>query len=384
MNGTEAEPDPGSNGWWSAGRKVPTDSPAAGSATGRQAQQARPTRPSTTSVSADESQWFTPTTPLTPTTPHPRPDHRLAAHRDANSGSATETTKVRTPQFPPAETTKVRTPQSPPTETTKVRTPQSPPTETTKVGTPQSLDGNGGPATETAKVGTPQSLDGNGGPASGRRRRRRTSEPEAAVWVNARPEVLQSCGVALRRMGDEVRSVGVTSTARREGRTTIAMGMAEAASLGGRNTILIDLDLQRPGIPGAAAEQNVAGIRQYLRGEAPIHECLFRVSDHLQVVNAGGVDPDHHVARSDRFADLIAELSRRCEVLVADLPSLQSGVDAARMSDVFESVVLVVRAGGVTIPQIEESVAVLGRRPVVVLNGKGRAKRTLFGRTRGL
>jgi len=358
VNGTEAEPDPGSNGWWSAGRKVPTDSPAAGSATGRQAQQARPTRPSTTSVSADESQWFTPTTPLTPTTPHPRPDHRLAAHRDANSGSATETTKVRTPQ--------------------------SPPTETTKVGTPQSLDGNGGPATETAKVGTPQSLDGNGGPASGRRRRRRTSEPEAAVWVNARPEVLQSCGVALRRMGDEVRSVGVTSTARREGRTTIAMGMAEAASLGGRNTILIDLDLQRPGIPGAAAEQNVAGIRQYLRGEAPIHECLFRVSDHLQVVNAGGVDPDHHVARSDRFADLIAELSRRCEVLVADLPSLQSGVDAARMSDVFESVVLVVRAGGVTIPQIEESVAVLGRRPVVVLNGKGRAKRTLFGRTRGL
>jgi hypothetical protein len=38
----------------------------------------------------------------------------------------------------------------------------------------------------------------------------------------------------------------------------------------------------------------------------------------------------------------------------------------------------------VTIPEIEESISVLGGRPVVVLNGKGRPKRTLFGRTKGI
>jgi Mrp family chromosome partitioning ATPase len=319
-------PDLGSNGWWSAGQRVPGG------------------RSSIGPVPADDSR------PRTPTTPQPRRNYPR-------------------PTATPGQTAS-RGPAA--TETAKTETPPAPgPTGGTETA-------------EAAKVETPPTPQPSSDRKSRRRRQKRTPGPGAPVWVSARPEVLRSCAVALRRMGDEVGSIGVTSTARREGRTTIAMGMAEAVSANGRNAILVDLDLQRPELRGAAAEQNVAGVRQILRGDASSEECLHRVGEHLQIIHAGSRDADQNVVRSDRIADLIAELSGRCDVVVADLPSLQSGVDAARMSDEFESVVLVVRAGGVTIPEIEESISVLGGRPVVVLNGKGRPKRTLFGRTKGI
>jgi Mrp family chromosome partitioning ATPase len=69
------------------------------------------------------------------------------------------------------------------------------------------------------------------------------------------------------------------------------------------------------------------------------------------------------------LADLIQQLGDRCDVMVADLPPMSSGVTAARIADLFESVTLVVRAGGVTVPDIEQTASVLSQRPFVILNG---------------
>jgi Mrp family chromosome partitioning ATPase len=343
----EPLPDLGSNGWWSAGQRVPGS------------------RSSIGPVPADESR------PRTPTTPQPRRNYlRPTVSSAPTAAEATEAAKTETAPAPG----RTAATEAATAEAAKVETPPAPqPTAATETAT-----------AEAAKVETPPAPQPSGDRASRRRQQKRSSGQGAPVWVNARPEVLRSCAVALRRMGDEVGSIGVTSTVHREGRTTIAMGMAEAVAANGRNAILVDLDLQRPRGRGAPAEQDVAGVRQILSGAASSDECLRRIGEHLQVIHAGRFDAGENVVRSDRIADLITDLARRCDVVVADLPSLQSGVDAARMSDEFESVVLVVRAGGVTIPEIEESVSVLGGRPVVVLNGKGRAKRTLFGRKKGL
>ena len=62
-------------------------------------------------------------------------------------------------------------------------------------------------------------------------------------WV--RSEVLDACVVALRRMGGaKLRSVGVTSAGRGEGRSTVAAAMAVIqATEYVRKTIYIELDL---------------------------------------------------------------------------------------------------------------------------------------------
>ena len=103
-------------------------------------------------------------------------------------------------------------------------------------------------------------------------------------------------------------------------------------------------------------------------------------------VLAQTVDLTEIVARSGRLFDLIEELRDHCDVLIADLPPLSSGVIAARMADLFESVALVVRAGRVSVPHIEKSVSVLNQRPFVILNAEAvpassRVRRT-FRRSR--
>ena len=74
------------------------------------------------------------------------------------------------------------------------------------------------------------------------------------------------------------------------------------------------------------------------------------------------------------------------EIVIADLPPLSSGVTAARIADLFESVILVVRAGKVAVPEIEKAASVLTQRPFVILNGieaprQGRIRRIIGRRS---
>ena len=191
-------------------------------------------------------------------------------------------------------------------------------------------------------------------------------------WASVRPEVLDSCSVALRRMGDsDITSVAVTSTSRREGRTTVAVGLAAAASMElGRKTILVDLDLEHAAIDQMTSVGPSPGVIEYLYREATVEDCLQPVDHLVEVVRAGlPRDQAGVTARMGRLTDLIQQLGDRCDVLIADLPPLSSGVTTARIADLFQSVTLVVRAGGIAVPQIEETASVLAQRPFVVLNG---------------
>lgn len=198
--------------------------------------------------------------------------------------------------------------------------------------------------------------------------------PDSAIsWPAIRPEVMEACSMALRRMGDsQCRSVAVTSAARREGRTTIAIGLATAsASQEDRPTLLLDLDVERGTIGGQRSLQSSPGVTEFLHGHASLEECLQRTSDRLAIMPAGTpCSLEDVAARSRRLLDLIEESRDCCEVLIADLPPLSSGVVAARMADLFESVALVVRAGRVSVPRIEKSVSVLNQRPFVILNAE--------------
>ena len=185
------------------------------------------------------------------------------------------------------------------------------------------------------------------------------------------PEILQSCGLALRRMGDATRSVAVTSTTRREGRTTIAIGLAAAAAAMGNKTILIDLDVLHRDIKDVVRLDDWPGLTDYLEGRASADDCLQPAGRRLEVVTAGTSADISIGERMDELDHLLKDLRGQCDLLVADLPQLEAGVLAAQMADLFDSVALVVRAGGVTMPSLEQAVSVLSQRPHVIMNQIG-------------
>src|SRR5437588_11813048 len=82
-------------------------------------------------------------------------------------------------------------------------------------------------------------------------------------------EILDGCRRALLGLGDPLPHViGVTSAIRGEGRTTIALGLAEAATIDhGFRVLILDLDgAGRPGIATRLELREKPGIAEILRG----------------------------------------------------------------------------------------------------------------------
>ena len=196
-------------------------------------------------------------------------------------------------------------------------------------------------------------------------------------------EIMGSCSVALRLMGDgELTSLAVTSSLRGEGRTTIAIGLTAAAVMERRRTaVLVDLDVERGSIERRMSLSPGPSLLELLEGTATLDDCLIPVDEKVRVLRAGPHrDAISLVARQDQLENLLNDLRSRCDILVADLPPLSSGITTAHLADLFQRIALVVRAGATPVPEIDRLASTLTQRPFVMLNRIELRRRSLFGR----
>ena len=165
-------------------------------------------------------------------------------------------------------------------------------------------------------------------------------------------------------------SMAVTSGTRREGRTTVAVALAAATATElHRSTVLVDLDVHGSGIASALPVQHAPGIVEVLSGDASLIECLQPMGQNLRVLSLGGQHDMSDIAgQITAIRQVVEELQDHCDVIVADLPPLGAGATTGRLADLFQSVTLVVRAGGVPIPDLEKAATILGQPPFVILN----------------
>jgi len=184
------------------------------------------------------------------------------------------------------------------------------------------------------------------------------------------PEVLDACVVALRRMGGPaLQTVGVTSSVRGEGRSTVAAAMAVThASEYRRRTILVECDAHKSPAARRFRLAESPGVAEVMRGDVNIEDCIQWVTDHLGVVVAGADPSMAALLRGSAAEDIVEELSRQADTLVLDLPPLEKGAGGVQLVDLCEAVALVVRAG-VSRHQLEDATAALTTPPFVILNG---------------
>ena len=205
------------------------------------------------------------------------------------------------------------------------------------------------------------------------KRRRQVGAADGSTSVRARlmaesrghwARVTEECSSALQWMGGpEV--LGVTSCARGEGRSTIAVGMAFAQAYRATTTILLEADLDKPSLARVLDLQEGPGVAELLRNEAELEECIQVADDRLAVVTAGAV--------RDQAADLLPELVRRdlvagvskmYDALVVDLPPfVDFGVGLARSCP---AIVTVVRAGSTPLEAVERLGSELDHPPVML------------------
>lgn len=193
-----------------------------------------------------------------------------------------------------------------------------------------------------------------------------------ATWVPT--AVVASVTQAMARIGASP-SIGITSLSRRAGRTTIAAAAAVALSYELEfRTVVVDLDLGRPGLHEVTRRPLGPGMADYLAGNVELADCLHWENEKLAVVTAGSMAGDRLPSLA-QVRGALAAIGEHADVVIADLPPLPPHGQGAQLALHCATTVLVMRAGRTPQEELRRGVRTLGRTPAVVINRAERAPR---------
>jgi succinoglycan biosynthesis transport protein ExoP len=187
----------------------------------------------------------------------------------------------------------------------------------------------------------------------------------------------------------DAKTVMITSGTAGEGKSTTAANLAVALAKAGTRVTVVDLDLRQPGISRLFDVKNGPGITDValkratlrtattliMKGAAPGESLPEPGSDaqrldegSLHFVGAGTAPPDPGAFIASRaFADILAGLKRRSDVVLIDAAPLLSIADTMALTDQVDAVLVVVRLSSARRPMVEELKRVLDSSPVSVL-----------------
>jgi len=161
----------------------------------------------------------------------------------------------------------------------------------------------------------------------------------------------------------------VTSSAPREGKTTLSSNLAASFARGGSRTLLIDGDLRRPRVHRATDGDNGIGLSSVLSGRATLAEAVApsTAEPNLFVLPSGPIPQDPaELLGSRRMEDLLAEARRTYDRVILDSPPVASVTDPCILARLADAVVLVIAHGRTStqlIRRARESLEAVGVKP---------------------
>jgi polysaccharide biosynthesis transport protein len=147
----------------------------------------------------------------------------------------------------------------------------------------------------------------------------------------------------LSTAADGCRTVIVTSSVPREGKTTVSTNLALGLSQGGLRVLLMDADLRRSRVHRQLELEGDAGLSQVLAGIIPLDKALRTLpGTTLMVLPAGPCPPNPpELLSSAKFAELLKTLEARFDWIIIDSPPIMAVADAALLANQATGVVFV-------------------------------------------
>ena len=166
-----------------------------------------------------------------------------------------------------------------------------------------------------------------------------------------------------RRDGARGTSLMLTGSNTREGTTAVACGLAIAMAETGAKVVLVDANMRTPGVGRYLPLDNSRGLADVLAGTATVPGVLQDSLDGRLTVLPSGEhlpDPGELLALPSLRATL-HDLTDRFDIVLVDAPPLHSTADAAVLSKVTDSALLVVRANHTRTTDVQRSMDLLQR-----------------------
>jgi len=139
----------------------------------------------------------------------------------------------------------------------------------------------------------------------------------------------------------------ITSSGPREGKSTTVVNLAVTMAQSGARTVVVDTDMRRSRLHKSFGVSNDVGVSNVILGEASVFDVLQPGGvEGLSMLPCGPIPPNPaELLHTDRFRQLIDDLSGRFDRVLFDSPPVGAVTDALVLSSMVDGVVLVIQAG---------------------------------------
>ncbi|MDP3495939.1 MAG: polysaccharide biosynthesis tyrosine autokinase [Hyphomonadaceae bacterium] len=139
--------------------------------------------------------------------------------------------------------------------------------------------------------------------------------------------------------------VAVTSAMPGEGKTTLSLGLARVAAMGGQKSIIVDCDIRMRSINGILGIDPQEGIQEVLSGERSWRDVVGKDEPSgAHILPASGIT-SKDIFGTGAMEDLIRELAAEYDLVILDCPPVFAVADARVIGSLSDSVVVAARAG---------------------------------------
>jgi succinoglycan biosynthesis transport protein ExoP len=155
--------------------------------------------------------------------------------------------------------------------------------------------------------------------------------------------------------GDQARAFVVSSATVSEGKTLTTANLGIAFAQAGHRVVVVDADLRRSKLAEVMGIKPVLGLADLLANDLPVERALETWREGLPLdVLAAAPQPRYpsELLGSQRFVDVLDELTKRADIVILDTPALLPTTDAAIVARATAGAVLVARAGSTRVREL--------------------------------
>ena len=164
--------------------------------------------------------------------------------------------------------------------------------------------------------------------------------------------------VAFSLLKEGCKRAVVSSSLSEEGKTMTAVHLAISLAQTDARVLLIDADLRKPKVNQYFSFKNSPGLTNYLGHLSGLDGILHKTGyNNLSVVCAGITVPNpSELLAGEKMAAFLDEMSGQFDYIVIDTPPLNVVADALPLIKQSDGVILVVRSGVSTYPELTKTV----------------------------
>lgn len=150
----------------------------------------------------------------------------------------------------------------------------------------------------------------------------------------------------------------ISSSLSEEGKTMTAVHLAVSLAQTDARVLLIDADLRKPKISQYFGFRNAPGLTNYLGHLTGLESVLHKTDyNNLSVICAGVTVPNpSELLASEKMTAFLDEMGGQFDYIVIDTPPLNVVADALPLIKQSDGVILVVRSGVSTYPELNKTV----------------------------